>query len=563
MHRFERRWERFRPVPQDRWKENDPESGGLLLDLGAHLVDSAVQLFGPVEQVYAELHARTTPAVDDVFLALVHAGDGVVSHLQAGGVVGAPGPRTRVLGDKGAFLVTSFEGEPTPFAALDDAYEETRRPGEPVHEGWLVRGADRQPVPRRARRARRPLPRGRAVGRRRWTRARSTRPTPPGRPGSSTPPWCPRRSAGWSASPEGLWTTADAPSPTGLGWPAWTGSSCRPMWSVPSGTPGSVAVEAAGHGWLAVAADGSDRRIELHVVSGVLDEERSARLRAVRHEHLPQVLDVVELSAGRLGLVVEHVLGLTLGQIRAARAPLTDGEAATVTIPVAGALDALHDAGLGHGAVSGSTIVVRPDGRPVLTDLRGALAGADDVESDLRCLVTTVLAQMPSADVHLVSDVADQGTLRDVLTDLLTVPGLVGAQVVDGCFRAATPTPVRLPDAGALVSSALTAGARVPAPGAVQGSTRREARARRRRRAVRLGIGARGDGGPGGGSRGRVACGRRDRPLRTPLRSAPTIPWRPRSTSARGAPRSSARGTPTRSATSPSPTGPRTGPTRC
>ena len=150
VHRFERRWERFRPVPQDRWKENDPDAGGLLLDLGAHLVDSAVQLFGPVVQVYAELHARTTPAVDDVFLALVHAGNGVVSHLQAGAVVGAPGPRTRVLGDSGAYLVTSFEGEPTPFAVLDDDYEEGRRPGEPVHEGWLVRGADRQPVPQAA-----------------------------------------------------------------------------------------------------------------------------------------------------------------------------------------------------------------------------------------------------------------------------------------------------------------------------------------------------------------------------------------------------------------------------
>ena len=55
VHRFERRWERFRPEPQDRWKENDPDAGGLLLDLGAHLVDSAVQLFGPVAQVYAEL----------------------------------------------------------------------------------------------------------------------------------------------------------------------------------------------------------------------------------------------------------------------------------------------------------------------------------------------------------------------------------------------------------------------------------------------------------------------------------------------------------------------------
>jgi len=143
VHRFERRWERWRPVPKDRWKENDPVAGGLLLDLGPHLVDSAVQLFGPVASVYAEVRALTTVAPDDVFVALQHTG-GVRSHLTAGGLVGAPGPRTRVLGSGGAFLVTSFEGEPTPFAALDDA-----APGGPdAHGGWLVHGSERVPVPR-------------------------------------------------------------------------------------------------------------------------------------------------------------------------------------------------------------------------------------------------------------------------------------------------------------------------------------------------------------------------------------------------------------------------------
>ncbi|GIG36684.1 Gfo/Idh/MocA family protein [Cellulomonas pakistanensis] len=144
VHRFERRWERWRPVPQDRWKENDTRAGGLLLDLGAHLVDSAVQLFGPVASVHAELRSLTTPAEDDVFLALTHAGgpDGpaVISHLQAGGLVGAPGPRTRVLGDRGAYLVTSFEGEASPFSVLDA--------GDDGREGWLVRGDERAPVRR-------------------------------------------------------------------------------------------------------------------------------------------------------------------------------------------------------------------------------------------------------------------------------------------------------------------------------------------------------------------------------------------------------------------------------
>ncbi|WP_182111376.1 Gfo/Idh/MocA family protein [Actinotalea sp. JY-7876] len=139
VHRFERRWERWRPVPKDRWKENAVgDGGGLLLDLGSHLVDSATQLFGPVEAVRGELRALTTPTEDDVFLALSHA-SGTVSHLWAGGLVGAPGPRTRVLGSAGAFLVTSFEGEPTPFAALD--------PGDGM-AGWLVHGDETRPVPR-------------------------------------------------------------------------------------------------------------------------------------------------------------------------------------------------------------------------------------------------------------------------------------------------------------------------------------------------------------------------------------------------------------------------------
>jgi predicted dehydrogenase len=141
VHRFERRWERWRPVPKGRWKENAVgDGGGLLLDLGSHLVDSAVQLFGPVTRVHAELRALTTPTEDDVFLSLTHT-TGTVSHLSAGALVGAPGPRTRVLGSAGAYLVTTFEGEATPFAPLD--------PG-PGMEGWLVQGDAAVPVPRAA-----------------------------------------------------------------------------------------------------------------------------------------------------------------------------------------------------------------------------------------------------------------------------------------------------------------------------------------------------------------------------------------------------------------------------
>jgi len=138
LHRFERRWERWRPVPKERWRERAPasEGGGLLLDLGPHLVDTALTLFGPVRRVYAETAAWTTPVEDDVFLSLEHTG-GVRSHLTAGAVVGAPGPRTRVLGSAGAYVVTRFETEHQAFIGMDDVEECC---------GWLVAGQDRTPV---------------------------------------------------------------------------------------------------------------------------------------------------------------------------------------------------------------------------------------------------------------------------------------------------------------------------------------------------------------------------------------------------------------------------------
>jgi len=139
VYRFERRWERWRPVPKQRWRENAlaGDGGGLLLDLQSHLVDSACRLFGPVRSVHAELAARSTPAEDEAFLSLLHDG-GVRSHLGASSLAGAPGPRTRVLAERGSYVVTAFEQEPAAFGGFDDI---------PGHCGWLIDGDHRVPVP--------------------------------------------------------------------------------------------------------------------------------------------------------------------------------------------------------------------------------------------------------------------------------------------------------------------------------------------------------------------------------------------------------------------------------
>jgi predicted dehydrogenase len=127
VHRFESGIDRWRPELAGTWREHADEGGGLLLDLGTHLVDQALQLFGPAETVYAELDRRRPGAEveDDVFVALEHS-SGTRSHLWMSAVAAQPGPRLRVLGDQAAF---AKEGEDVQEAALRAG----RRPDEP---GW-------------------------------------------------------------------------------------------------------------------------------------------------------------------------------------------------------------------------------------------------------------------------------------------------------------------------------------------------------------------------------------------------------------------------------------------
>lgn len=105
--RFEARLERWRPELKGGWRERGQaeEAGGLLYDLGSHLIDQALALFGPVREVYAELDRRRAGAEtdDDVFLALTHA-NGVRSHLWTSAVAAHRGPRMRVLGERAAFV---------------------------------------------------------------------------------------------------------------------------------------------------------------------------------------------------------------------------------------------------------------------------------------------------------------------------------------------------------------------------------------------------------------------------------------------------------------------------
>jgi predicted dehydrogenase len=126
--RFESRFERWRPKPKGGWRESgDPaEIGGLLYDLGSHVVDQALVLFGPAASVYAETDIRRPGAEtdDDTFIAITHTG-GVRSHLYVSATTAQLGPRFRVLGSSAGYVKYGLDPQE---AALRDGL----RPG----PGW-------------------------------------------------------------------------------------------------------------------------------------------------------------------------------------------------------------------------------------------------------------------------------------------------------------------------------------------------------------------------------------------------------------------------------------------
>lgn len=145
VRRLESRFEVYKSGATGNWRESaDPAMvGGVLFDLGAHLVDQALELCGPVTRVYAETDTRRegVGADDDAFIALTHA-CGARSHLWMSTVVGEPGPRFRVLGSKAAFTSWGLDGQ-------EPALKDGRTPDE---DGWglaerpavLTRGTERE-----------------------------------------------------------------------------------------------------------------------------------------------------------------------------------------------------------------------------------------------------------------------------------------------------------------------------------------------------------------------------------------------------------------------------------
>lgn len=128
--RVESRFERYRPVSRKgAWREqlSADEGGGILFDLGSHLIDQMTQLFGRPERVYSEINARRegVNADDDCFVALSFSG-GAHAHLWMSAISSSLGHRFRVLGTEAAYEKYG----------LDPQEDALRAGGTPLDAGW-------------------------------------------------------------------------------------------------------------------------------------------------------------------------------------------------------------------------------------------------------------------------------------------------------------------------------------------------------------------------------------------------------------------------------------------
>ncbi|WP_374334830.1 oxidoreductase [Leeia sp.] len=100
----ESRFDRFRPQVRERWRERAELGGGLWYDLGPHLLDQAVCLFGLPQRLQAQLHTvRPGGSRDDWAHVLLDYGSLQVE-LRASMLVGGGLPRFAVHGTQGSWI---------------------------------------------------------------------------------------------------------------------------------------------------------------------------------------------------------------------------------------------------------------------------------------------------------------------------------------------------------------------------------------------------------------------------------------------------------------------------
>ena len=120
-------FDRFRKKRKpNSWRENPGEGSGNFFDLGPHLIDQALVLFGPPQMVTADIRSQRDDALtDDNFELILHY-DSLKVTLKSGMLVRAETPRFLLHGTNGSFVKYGMDPQ-------EDELKDGRSPAEP---GW-------------------------------------------------------------------------------------------------------------------------------------------------------------------------------------------------------------------------------------------------------------------------------------------------------------------------------------------------------------------------------------------------------------------------------------------
>lgn len=123
---FESRFERYRSaLKPESWREQDLPGSGILYDLGSHLIDQALTLFGMPQEIYADVRSERLGLVDDAFEIILYYQDLKVT-LLASMLVKEPMPRFILRGENGSFVKFG----------MDVQEENLRNSLRPIDESW-------------------------------------------------------------------------------------------------------------------------------------------------------------------------------------------------------------------------------------------------------------------------------------------------------------------------------------------------------------------------------------------------------------------------------------------
>ena len=146
---YEARFDRFIPQVRDKWKERAGRGCGVLYDLGSHLIDQALHLFGTPQFIQADVTSQRAYATTDDFFHILMGYEQLRVILQAGCIVLGAGPKYMVHGSKGSYIKYGIDCQESALRAGEQLTSEHWGQDDPDCYGQLTLVEDNRTVVQR------------------------------------------------------------------------------------------------------------------------------------------------------------------------------------------------------------------------------------------------------------------------------------------------------------------------------------------------------------------------------------------------------------------------------